>query len=144
MEAGTKTKFWECLRRKGFKQTAQRAAIVDLFFACGGHISPEALYNQIKGSYPGIGYSTVYRTLKLLAQCGLAQEVHFQQDRTLYDRKSEQHDHLVCLQCGRVVEFQVEALEHLQEEIARQQGFLPQRRKFEIYGLCRECQQKIA
>ncbi|MCC6446227.1 MAG: transcriptional repressor [Armatimonadetes bacterium] len=144
METTVKVKFWEFLREQGLRQTAQREAILDLFLDSGGHISPESLFNTVKRAHPHIGYSTVYRTLKLLAQSGLAQEVHFHEDQTLYDRKSEQHDHLVCVRCGRVVEFQFESVERLQSEIARQQGFLPQRRKFEIYGLCRECQQRTA
>jgi Fur family ferric uptake transcriptional regulator len=130
------------LRRLGLKSTAQRDDIARVFFACNRHISVEELYNEVKRINPRIGYATVYRTMKLLTECGLAAERHFRDAEARYEIVAEghHHDHLICERCGKIVEFEEERIEALQAEVARRLGFQFTGHKMELYGLCRDCQ----
>ena len=134
--------FKEHLRQQGLKSTAQRDDIARVFFASRRHISVEELYNEVKRVNPGIGYATVYRTMKLLTECGLAVERHFRDAEARYESASEgrHHDHMICESCGKIVEFEEERIEALQAEVARRLGFQFTGHKMELYGLCRDCQ----
>ena len=90
---------------------------------------------------PRVGYATVYRTLKLLKECGLAAERHFDDGQARYEtvEEEEQHDHIICERCGKIVEFASEELERLQDQIARILGFVVARHKMELYGMCADC-----
>ncbi|HXQ21929.1 MAG TPA: transcriptional repressor [Candidatus Acidoferrales bacterium] len=134
--------FKEHLRRQGLKSTAQRDDIAHVFFASHRHISVEELYNEVKRINPRIGYATVYRTVKLLTECGLAVERHFRDGEARYESQAEgrHHDHLICERCGKIVEFEEDRIEALQAEVARRLGFRFTGHKMELYGLCRECQ----
>lgn len=128
------------LRRQRLKTTQQREAIVDQFFRSAGHISVEDLLSRVREQYAGIGYATVYRTLKLLTDCGLAAPRQFGDGQTRYevaDENEHHHDHLICLQCGLILEFENEEIEKLQDEMAaRLGGFKVVRHKLELYGMC--------
>ena len=136
--------FKEHLRRQGLKATAQSDDIAHVFFASNRHISVEELYNEVKRINPRIGYATVYRTMKLLTECGLAAERHFRDGEARYESQAEgrHHDHLICESCGKIVEFEEERIEALQAEVARRLGFRFTGHKMELYGLCRECQKR--
>ncbi len=88
-----------------------------------------------------MGLATVYRTLNILCQCGLAQQRHFGDARTLYDNVSNKshHDHLICTDCGKIVEFENPAIERLQELVAKKNRFSIYSHKLELYGLCARC-----
>ena len=89
--------------------------------------------------HPGIGYTTVYRTMKLLCEAGLAHEHNF--DGTArYEIAHEHHDHLVCTRCGKIVEFECELIESAQDKIAAAYGFRVLRHRHELYGHCADCQ----
>ena len=93
---------------------------------------------------PRVGYATVYRTLKLLKECGLAAERHFDDGQARYEPTEEaeqHHDHIICERCGKIVEFNSEELEKLQERIARFLGFVVSRHRMELYGICAECRE---
>jgi Fur family transcriptional regulator, ferric uptake regulator len=115
-----------------------------VFVDAGQHLSAEELYVRVKKNHPGIGYATVYRTLKLLADAGLADERRFEDGFTRYEYKSpnSHHDHLICTKCGAIIEFENERIEELQQDVARKNRFLVQSHKLELYGLCAECQGK--
>lgn len=135
--------FKEHLRQQGLKSTAQRDDIAHVFFASKRHISVEELYHAVKRVNPRIGYATVYRTMKLLTECGLARESHFRDGEARYEgTEGHHHDHLICVQCGKIVEFEEERIEALQAEVARRLGFRFTGHKMELYGLCRDCQRK--
>lgn len=140
--AGRFAIFKEHLRQQGLKSTAQRDDIARVFFASQRHISVEELYHAVKHVNPGIGYATVYRTVKLLTECGLAVERHFRDGEARYETAGEggQHDHLLCERCGTIVEFDEPDIDALQAEVARRFGFHFTGRKMELYGVCRACQ----
>ena len=130
--------FHAYLAKKGLKSTRQRDVIAEKFFSAPGHLSIEALLALAREDHPRVGYATVYRTLKLLTECGLAAERRFGEGHTMYETAgdTEHHDHLICLECGYVLEFHNEDIEREQERVARSFGFNVIRHKHELYGLC--------
>jgi len=138
--------FKEHLRRQRLKSTAQRDDIARVFFSNNRHSSVEELYHAVKHVNPGIGYATVYRTMKLLTECGLAVERHFRDGEARYESgvNREHHDHLICEGCGKIVEFEEDRIEALQAEVARRLGFRLSGHKMELYGRCRDCQKAHA
>ena len=136
--------FKERLKRQGFKSTAQRDDIARVFFDARRHISVEELYREVKRVNPRIGYATVYRTMKLLKDHGLASESHFHDGEARYESALEahHHDHMICVNCGKIDEFSEAKIEALQGEVARRSGFRITGHKLELYGLCKACQKK--
>lgn len=134
------------LAGQGLKSTHQRDEILAVFVSAGRHLSVEELYELMKKEHPRIGYATVYRTMKLFAQAGLAEELRFDDGFTRYEYKASDghHDHLICTRCGRIIEFENDRIEELQESVAKKNRFLAQSHKLEIYGLCDDCRGKKA
>jgi Fur family ferric uptake transcriptional regulator len=128
--------------RENLRSTAQRRLVTDTFFRSQGHLSIEDLLAQVREHDPKVGYATVYRTLKLLKDSGLANERHFGDGVSRYEVAHEDahHDHLICTKCGTIVEFEDPEIEAAQEQLAKRHGFKLTRHKHELYGLCPECQ----
>ncbi len=136
-----KEKLKAFLKKKGFKSTRQRDIIVTEFLKTEEHVTAEDLYNRINRKHKEIGFTTVYRTLKLLAESGLAAEQIFADNLTRYEPLSEEehHDHLICMHCGAITEFENPKMERLQKTIADEFGFHIVNHKMEFYGYCRRC-----
>ena len=126
------------LEDHNLKHTKQREAILDVFLSVKGHITSEDLYQSVRADHPNIGYTTVYRTMKLLCDAGLAQEIAFD-GVTRYEIANEHHDHLICMRCGKIIEFECEMIESAQSKIARHYGFRVLRHRHELYGHCSDC-----
>ena len=127
----------EYLKGKGLRLTTQRRLIAALFFTLDEHLDSESLYLRIKEKAPHIGQATVYRTLNLLVESGLASRSNFGGAAARYEIADEEHhDHLICTACGTIVEFHNEAIELLQDTVAAENGFILQAHKMELYGLC--------
>ena len=136
-----KEKLKSFLKEKGFKSTRQRDIVVTEFFRIGEHVTAEELYRKIGEKHNDIGFTTVYRTLKLLNKSGLATERVFADNLTRYEPLSadDHHDHLICMHCGLITEFENPKIERLQERIAEEFGFLTVSHKMELYGYCNTC-----
>jgi len=132
-------RFRDFIRDGGLKSTRQRDEIANWFFEHKGHLSADQIYRQVKEVVPGIGFSTVYRTMKLLVEAGLVSERHFGDGEALYENVSGHHDHCICTKCGRIAEFEDDAIEALQKKVADKQGFLLTSHKMELYGICAAC-----
>jgi Fur family ferric uptake transcriptional regulator len=134
-------RFTDFLTRTGLKTTRQRERVVRAFFAAGRHLTAEQLHQRIQDQAPGIGLVTVYRTLKLLREAGLATGRQFGDAYTRFDPTpaDRPHDHLICTRCGKIQEFQATTLYALRERVARSQGFTVTEHRLDLYGLCREC-----
>jgi Fur family ferric uptake transcriptional regulator len=127
------------LEEHNLKHTKQREAILDVFLDATGHVTSEEIHARVRAQHPQIGYTTVYRTMKLLCDAGLAQERHFDDGITRYEIEHEHHDHLVCTRCGKVIEFECAMIEATQNEIADRYGFRVLRHRHELYGHCDAC-----
>jgi Fur family ferric uptake transcriptional regulator len=137
--------FRRFIKSKGLKSTQQRDIIVEAFFDINYHTSVDDLYAEIKKRDQSIGYATVYRTLKLLKESGLAREWNFGDGHARYEHVTdvnEHHDHMICTECGKIEEFENDRIEKLQEQVAREHGFTVTRHNMELYGLCRQCSAK--
>ncbi len=129
------------VRGKGLRYTPQREEVLRIFLSIEGHLSLEELYKIIKKKNPGIGYVTVYRTMKLLAEAGLCNAVDFGEGVVRYEHlyEHQHHDHLVCIKCGSVVEVMNPQIERLQDELAKKKKFTALRHKLQIFGICSRC-----
>ncbi len=139
----TKSKFKEFLLTQGLKSTQQRELILEEFLRAGSHLSTEDLYLRLRKKNPRIGYATIHRTLKLFAECGIAEQRHFGDGQARYEAsdQDEHHDHLICVTCGRIVEFEDPRIEQLQDKVASEHGFSIERHRLELYGFCSNCRQ---
>ena len=134
------TVFTRFLRGKGCHNTQQRRAIVSVFFQEEGHLTIDDLYGLVQRQDPTVGQSTVYRTMKLLCEAGLAREVSFGGGVVRYEQASDwHHDHLICECCGKSIEVVEPKIEALQERLVRQYGFTPTHHRLDLYGVCPEC-----
>lgn len=147
MEKITAQEFQKFLRERGLKSTRQRELIFQVFLETADHPSVEELYQRVRQKNARIGFATVYRTLKLMAESGWASSGQFGNRSARFERcrPGGHHDHLICLRCGRILEFEDAGIEYLQAQIARQKKFHMFDHKLEIYGYCADCarQQKI-
>ena len=134
--------FSEHLAKNGLRLTGQRRAILDLFLTSDRHLSQEEIYQTLR--VKGIGRATVFRTLKTLQECGLAAPVVGRDGTPRFEINLERphHDHLICIDCGRIQEVRWPALEKIQEETCRRAGFSPRWHRHEVFGLCRDCARK--
>lgn len=136
--------FLEHIQKAGLRRTAQRDLILDIFLKTEEHLSSEDLYWIVQKQDPTVGHTTVYRTLKLLTEAGLAREVRFGDGKTYYEHhyNLEHHDHMICTECGRVIEFFSPELEAMQDQMAEKFGFKLTHHNLRILGVCAECQIK--
>ncbi len=129
------------LEEHGLNTTQQRELIVDLFLRSRDHISIDELLNRVRKRNKKVGYATVYRTLRLLVESGLANQRQFGDGQARFEVTGEHHDHLICTQCGLILEFEDDEIERLQDRIAdRLGGFKVVRHRHELYGLCQKAQ----
>ena len=128
------------LKRRGLNRSSRRYVVVSAFLASNKHLSVDDLYNLVRRKSPGIGRTTVYRTLKLLESAGLAQALVLQGE-TRFERELNRrhHDHFICSLCGSIFEFTSDEIESLQEQEARKIGFLIEGHKHQVYGKCAKC-----
>jgi Fur family ferric uptake transcriptional regulator len=134
------------MEKRGLRSTDQRKLIVETFFKAAHHISIEELLAEVRAQDKRVGYATVYRTLKLLTECGVAFERKFGDGLTRYELadESSHHDHLICIDCGKIIEFEEPQIEELQERVAAHYGFVLKTHKHEMYGTCSDCTAKAA
>jgi len=120
------------MTRRGLRSTEQRRVIID------------TLLREVRAVDARVGYATVYRTMKLLTESGVVQEHKFGDGFTRYELSDDDahHDHLICMECGKITEFEEDAIEELQAKIAKRHGFLVRAHKHEMYGVCADCQTK--
>ena len=133
--------FIDYLRENKLKVTPHRELILETFLQNEGHRSVEDIYRTVRGIDPHVGYTTVYRTMKLLGDCGLAREIDLADGITRYEHlfNHEHHDHMICMQCGASIEFYDPEIEAVQDEASEQLGFKVLDHKLQIYGLCSSC-----
>jgi Fur family ferric uptake transcriptional regulator len=129
---------------RGLKTTRQRDVIVDAFFSMPGHLSIEELVRRARAIDRSIGSATVYRTMKVLTESGIASVRHFEGGQTRYEAAVDRHhhDHLICQSCGEIVEFENERIEELQDRVAAEHGFAVTHHKLELYGICKSCRER--
>ena len=151
MTSGPSRRDWsrrlmEHIRDAGGRVTGPRMRVAEVFFGMSGHPGVEELAAEVHKRHKGIGYATVYRTMKLLRESGLAAVREFGDGYSRYEAQApeEHHDHLICTSCGRITEFEHPVIESLQERVTREHAFRMTHHRLEIYGQCRSCAAKEA
>ncbi len=136
------TEYGKYVNRKKLKTSLKRLSVVRYFLEADRHYTVEELYNRIKLTYPNVSYSTVYRAMKLLASGGLANVRRFVGNKIRFEpvHKLEHHDHLICLKCGKIIEFTHKGIERFQKEVAESLNFSVHHHELQLYGLCKPCQ----
>lgn len=145
MDAAVLTKLESFIRTKGLRRTPQRDAIVRLAFANDEHFTSEELFDRVRKNNVNASRATVYRTISLLAEAGLLHEIDLGGDQTTYDPNfidRPSHNHLVCVDCGKVVEFEDSHLELLNDCMTRRLGFRPKRQSIKIEACCEQLRAK--
>ncbi len=129
------------LAAKDLKYSRQREEILNIFLSLNRHLTANELYNSVRKKYPRLGFATIYRTLKLLCECGLCRELKLEDGATRYEHLygHRHHDHLICTKCGRFAEVVDPDIERLQAKLFKRHGFYPQRHSLELYGICKDC-----
>ena len=133
--------FLQHIQKQGLKRTAQRDLILDVFLRTEEHLSSEDLYRLVCKEDASIGQTTVYRTLKILTEAGLAREVRFGDGRAHYEHqyKHQHHDHMICSECGKIIEFYSAQLEAIQDAMAAKHRFEVTEHLLRIIGVCADC-----
>ena len=134
------------LKDKGMKYTEQRAIVLQILLNLDEHLNAEEFHDIIKKRYPeqNIGIATIYRTLNFLEEVNLISSISFGKSGKKYESnsKDQHHDHLICTNCGKIVEFFDEEIEIRQEKIASKNDFIITNHTMQLYGLCKNCQTK--
>lgn len=130
------------VKQKGLKYTEQREIVLNVLLHADGHLSAEEVYNLIKEKRPSsnIGIATVYRALGFLEEVNLITSITFGADGKKYESNTkEHHDHLICTNCGKIVEFLDEEIEKRQDKIAKKNKFKVTSHSMQLYGICSSC-----
>jgi len=137
-----KTIFKQYLKEKGMLVSRQREQILAAFIKTKSHPTVDDLYNTIKKKDSKIGLATVHRTMRAICDSGLAGEVDFGDGVRRFEHKHghQQHYHLICIKCGRIIEAVSPEIKRLQKKLARQHNFSPTKNTMKIFGICSKCQ----
>jgi len=133
------------LKKNALKFTIQREVILDTLYNSDEHLTPESLHNLIQSKHPALktGIATVYRTLALLEDSNMVTSLSFGAQGKKYELGAkEHHDHLICTECGTITEFVDEDIEKRQHDITDELGFKMSDHSMQIYGICKQCQNK--
>ncbi len=134
----------EELRARGMRVTPQRAIIFEAIGELEGHITAEDIYQKVQKVNPYISLATVYRTLELLQGLKLITPTNFGRSQTYFALKDHgAHHHLVCLECSRIEEFADELFDPVRTRVEEQHGFQVHTDHMSIFGICKECQEKM-
>jgi len=131
--------FEKSVRSRGLRMTNQRQTIAEAFFMANDHVTVDDLYAMVRKEDMRIGHATVYRTLRFMEESGLAESHRFGGGKLRYEVQQHHHDHIICVTCGFIQEFENQTMEDLQEKIAKEHGFTLKSHRMEIYGECAAC-----
>jgi Fur family transcriptional regulator, ferric uptake regulator len=126
------------------KRSSQRDTILRVFLATREHLTTEELHDLVKEQEPTIGYTTVYRALRLFTECGLAAEVEFRDGVARFEHRLNRrnHHHMICTGCGDSVEFFSAEIEEIERRVGKRFHFATTKHSFQIYGICEACRKK--
>src|SRR5687767_3637103 len=140
-KSAAKKRFMAFLDQKNLRMTSQRQAIIDTVFETDEHFTAEQLLDWSRAKDKSVSRATVYRTLPLLTESGLVREMDFGKDYKFYDPSyadHPNHNHIICQDCEKIVEFENEKIEKLEEEISHRLGFSVKSQRLQITGSCDE------
>lgn len=139
-----KTIFSQYLKKNGMLYSKQREQILDVFLKTEKHLTVNDLYDLVRKENPKIGLATVHRTMKAISEAGLARTVGFGDNLKRFEHKykHQQHDHLICTKCGRIIETFNPKIEQMLKSIAQKHKFTLLDHKIRLFGICKACKHK--
>ena len=129
----------EALRRKGYKATPQRIAICRIALKSKAHPSAQQVYDEVKKMYPTVSLATVYKTLEVLRDLDLVQEINFPKGQARFDPNMNSHINLICSKCGHITDLDDVTVEEITRKVAEAAEFKPTGQRMDVYGICRKC-----
>lgn len=132
----------KALREKGYKATPQRIAIGRFFMTDSGHPTVQRVYSEVKKVHPTVSLATVYKTIQILKEVDLIQELSLPQGQTRYDSDMKPHINLICLKCGEIKDLEETGIQGIIARVSAAENFSATRQRFDIYGICRSCNAK--
>jgi Fur family peroxide stress response transcriptional regulator len=129
----------EGLRKKGYKATPQRIEICRFALHNRDHPTVQRIYEEVKKVHPTISLATVYKTLQILEQLNMLQELNFPQSQARFDSYMKPHVNLVCLRCGKITDFDDPTTREIVARIASTAEFTPTAQRLDVYGICKTC-----
>jgi Fur family peroxide stress response transcriptional regulator len=144
MQASQKTiaSIIQALRSKGYKATPQRIAICKFALFSREHPSVQRIYREVRKTHPTVSLATVYKTLQILKESGLIQELDFPQNQTRFDAYLKPHINLVCLRCGNIQDLDNPVAQELVKRVTAATKFIPASQRLDVYGICEKCSGK--
>jgi Fur family peroxide stress response transcriptional regulator len=136
------TSIIEALRKKGYKATPQRVAICRIALKSRDHPSAQRIYGEVKELHPTVSLATVYKTLQVLAELGLVQELDFPQSQARFDCYVEPHINLVCMRCGNISDVEDPTAREMVARVAATAEFTRTGQRLDIYGICKTCRSR--
>ena len=129
----------EALRSKGYKATPQRIAICRIALNSRAHPSAKQVYAEVKKIHPTVSLSTVYKTLEVLADLELVQEINFPRGQARFDSYMNPHINLICLKCGNITDLDDITVKEITKKVAASTKFKPTGQRTDVYGICQKC-----
>ena len=145
MDSGVRDRIYEFIEHKGLRKTAQRDAIIEAAFGTTEHYTADDLLTMARRIEPSVSRATVYRTLPLLVECGVLKEMDFGKDHRFYDPNyidHPTHNHLICMDCDKIVEFDDVHIDTLETCISKRLGFSAEKKVVRIEASCDELKRR--
>jgi Fur family peroxide stress response transcriptional regulator len=130
------------LKAKGVRMTPQRHAILTYLMETMTHPTADEIYRALEPRFPNMSVATVYNNLRVFKEAGLVRELTYGDSSSRYDANTVDHYHAICTQCGKIKDFEYPSLDPVERQAAEETGFLIHSHRMEVYGVCKECQQK--
>jgi Fe2+ or Zn2+ uptake regulation protein len=144
MESNKSKKIHKALRNSGLRATRQRLLILEMIRQGRGHLDANEIFRRALAKMPHLNLSTVYRNLQKLKELGFIEEFHFDENHHHYEMKLvNEHHHLMCLGCGRIIEFSYNLAKYVTENVAEAEKYLVTKSEVHMSGYCPDCQNKL-
>ncbi|OYD07042.1 peroxide-responsive transcriptional repressor PerR [Paludifilum halophilum] len=134
----------ETLKSTGVRMTPQRYAILEYLLSTMGHPTADAIYKALENKFPNMSVATVYNNLRVFKEAGLVRELTYGDSSSRFDANMNDHYHIICRDCGKIVDFDYPPLFNVEKEAAEKTGFRVETHRMEIYGVCSACQEAKA
>jgi Fur family peroxide stress response transcriptional regulator len=129
----------EALRNKGYRATPQRIAICRIALGSRQHPSAQSIYEEVKKIHPTVSLATVYKTLQVLRDLDLVQELNFPKGQARFDSYMKPHINLICMQCGNIIDLNDLITKEIIKRVAAATKFKPNGQRIDVYGICQKC-----
>lgn len=129
----------DTLKKSGVRITPQRHAVLEYLLTTHTHPTADEIYRALEGKFPNMSVATVYNNLRILKELGLVRELTYGDDSSRFDSGPDEHYHIICEECGKIVDFHYPTLDEIEALAEKVSGFEISHHRMELYGVCEEC-----